>query len=364
MGISAWSVAACGLGVGVAVGYSVRRAHLCSFGAIESALVGGDWRRMKIFGLALGLAILLTQALVLFGYFDAATTSYIPTKIAIVSAALGSVLFGFGMALVGTCSFGSLVRFGGGDLRSLIVLLTFAGCAVMTLRGAFSTIRLEFFETLAFEMPGQVAGSFVEGLNRVLPFNVRGWLAGLVPLVLFAFVAFDRRLRRAPRLLTSGIVLGFGVAAGWLFTGVFADAFDTGIRVQSLTFVAPVARGFIAAIFGTREWVDFGVTCVVGVVLGAFLAAKQADTFRWEAFDDHHEMGRHLVGAALMGVGGVLAGGCTIGQGITAGSLLAVSWPVTVLGMVLGARLGLALLVDGSLRDLVMSIFRRVPGPN
>jgi uncharacterized protein len=361
LGISAWSVAACGLGVGVAVGYAVRRANLCTFGAIESALVGSDWRRMKIFGLALGLAILLTQAMVLSGHFNPATSSYIPTKIAIVSAALGSLMFGLGMALVGTCSFGSLVRFGGGDLRSLIVLLTFATCAVMTLRGAFSPLRLEFLETLAFDMPGQVAGSLIDALNRFLPFKVRWLVTILAPAALIGLVALDPRLRRAPRLLTAGVVLGLGVAAGWLVTGVVVDAFDTIVRVQSLTFVAPVARGFVSAIFGTREWIDFGVTCVIGVVIGAWVAAKQADTFRWEAFDDHHEMGRHLVGAVLMGIGGILAGGCTIGQGITAGSLLAVTWPVTVLGMVLGARLGLAILVDGALRDSVMSMFRRVP---
>jgi uncharacterized membrane protein YedE/YeeE len=86
---------------------------------------------------------------------------------------------------------------------------------------------------------------------------------------------------------------------------------------------------------------------------------------RWEAFDDDHEMRRHLIGACLMGVGGILAGGCTIGQGITAGSMLALSWPIAVGGMILGARIGIAILVDGSPRDLIqrnwMLLARKAP---
>jgi uncharacterized membrane protein YedE/YeeE len=104
---------------------------------------------------------------------------------------------------------------------------------------------------------------------------------------------------------------------------------------------------------------------VFGVIAGAWAAAWFAAELRWEAFDDDHEMRRHLIGACLMGVGGILAGGCTIGQGITAGSMLALSWPIAVGGMVLGARIGIAILVDGSPRDLIhrnwMLLARKAP---
>ncbi|MFY8113630.1 MAG: YeeE/YedE thiosulfate transporter family protein, partial [Rhabdaerophilum sp.] len=116
-------------------------------------------------------------------------------------------------------------------------------------------------------------------------------------------------------------------------------------RVQSLTYVAPVARAMFGVLSGQDDWLDFGVSNVIGVVIGALAASVRAGEFRWEAFDDHHEMKRHLVGALCMGSGGVLAGGCTIGQGLTAGSLLALSMPVAILSMIVGARIGIAVLM-------------------
>jgi uncharacterized membrane protein YdcZ (DUF606 family) len=158
--------------------------------------------------------------------------------------------------------------------------------------------------------------------------------------------------------LAAAIVLGVSVTVGWLVTSALADPFSQ-VRVQSLTFVAPIARGLYAGLLGGAEWIDFGVMTVPGVLLGAFLAALIADEFRWEAFDDAREMRRHIAGAALMGVGGVLAGGCTIGQGLSAGSLFAITWPIALAGMMLGARLGLLILVEGSLRDALQSRWPR-----
>ena len=89
--------------------------------------------------------------------------------------------------------------------------------------------------------------------------------------------------------------------------------------------------------------------------LCSFASALFDAEFRWEAFDDHHEMRRHLLGAVLMGGGGILAGGCTIGQGVSAGSMMALSWPLAIAGMMIGARLGIAFLMEGSIRN----VFRR-----
>ena len=323
--LSAIAVGLIGLGIGVVVGFAVRRAKLCSMGAIESALVAGDWRRMKVFGFALAIAIAGTQALILAGLFDATQSTYVPTRVAWLSASLGSVVFGLGMALVGTCAFGSLVRLGGGDLRSLVTMLIFGVVAYAGLRGVLAAPRLAWLEPVSLEMPGPVPGSFADAATRLLNFDSRIALGLAAVICLILPVVLDRRLRQAPRLLLAGVLLGLGVVGGWLFTSVIADGFATNVRVQSLTFVAPVARALYGALLGTGELLDFGVMSVFGVVLGAFAAALWGKEFRWEAFDDHHEMRQHLLGAALMGLGGVLAGGCTIGQGLTAGSLLAVT---------------------------------------
>ena len=113
----------------------------------------------------------------------------------------------------------------------------------------------------------------------------------------------------------------------------------------------------MAILLGTNEWLDFGPLAALGIACGALISSVVAREFRWEAFDDHHEMKRHLLGAVLMGFGGVLAGGCTIGQGITAGSLMAVSWPIAMLGIFIGARIGIAILLDHSPRPALGALF-------
>ena len=352
------AIALAGLCIGAAAGYCARRANLCTLGAIESALIGHDWRRMKIFGLALAIALALTQAMIDLAWLDAAATSYAPPRIAIVSILLGSLLFGFGMAMVGTCAFGSLLRLGGGDLRSLVVIVIYAVVATMTLRGAFSGLRIDILESLALRMPGQNASTIPDLIAYFSGPRVTTAIAIALMLALGLPALLDRRLRNARRLMRSAIVLGVAIAAGWLFTGVLPDPLESQMRVQSLTFVAPVARGFSALVFGTREWLDFGVMSVIGVTLGAFIAARKGDDLRIEAFDDHLEMRRHLFGAILMGAGGVLAGGCTIGQGLSAGSVLAVSWPLAVAGLIVGARMGLAVMMAPSWADLAPTWLR------
>lgn len=350
---SPWWAALAGLLVGGIAGFSVFRARLCTFGALEDALVGHDWRRMKVFGLALGLAIAGTQLLAITGLLAPERTHYVPSMLPWFGILLGGLLFGLGMALVGTCAFGSLVRLGSGDLRSLVVLLVFGAVAYATLRGVFAGFRVDGVERIAVAVPSGSPSDLPSLLGHVAGRDLRPWLAGLAAAALVGLAAMDRRLWRAPRLMTAGVVLGLGVVAGWLATTLLADEFTHPTAPQSLTFVSPVARALFGLLFDRDSLAEFGAGSVFGVALGAFVAARRADLFRWEAFDDPREMKRHLLGAVLMGAGGILCGGCTIGQGLTAGSLLALSWPLAMVGMVSGARLGIALLMEGSLTHFV-----------
>lgn len=361
-GLPALAVGMMGLAIGCIAGFLVQRARLCTFGAIEDALAGANWRRMKAFGLALAVALLGTQGLVVFAGLDPAQTSYVPTQVAIAGAFAGALMFGLGMALVGTCAFGSLVRLGTGDLRSLVALLVFGALAYAALRGVLAGIRIDWIEKAALPMPFGVPSSWAALAGTAVAPAAGVVLVVGIAAVLAALALRDERLMRSPRLLGASVGLGLCVTAGWAVTGPLADPFETAVRVQSLTFVAPVARGLYGLMLGETGLVDFGVMCVAGVVVGSAAAALTAREFRWEAFDDHHEMRRHLSGAALMGIGGVLAGGCTIGQGLSAGSLMAVSWPFTVAGMVLGARIGIAVLVEGSFLDWLRALARRDGG--
>jgi hypothetical protein len=347
---------ASGFLLGVTAGFAVRRARLCTFGALEDALVGGDTRRLRVFGLALGIALAGTQAAIFAGLMQPGETTFVGTAIPWIGVLAGGLMFGLGMALVGTCAFGSLVRLGGGDLRSLVVVLVLAAVAYATLRGVLAAPRIAVFE--AVPMVARVAGGTdLPGLlDPVVGAPTRPWIAAAIAALLMAIVVTDRRLRRAPRLVTAGIVLGLAIVGGWLATTLLVDAFDAPARPQSLTFIAPVARAAFGLLFDADGLAEFGVASVFGVVVGALLAARLSADFRWEAFDDAREMKRHLAGAVLMGSGGVLCGGCTIGQGLSAGSLMALSWPLAVIGMALGARLGIAILMEGSVAGLARTV--------
>lgn len=343
-----WLPAFLGVVIGAATGFAVRRAKLCSFGAIEDALIGGDSRRLRIFGLSLGIAILGTQALILADILKPASTSYATAALPIAAIAVGSILFGIGMALVGTCGFGALVRLGGGDLRGLIVVMVLGAVAYATLRGALAGLRIGVFESLSLPMPDGTPSDLASLTSRALGFDVRGIVAAVCGATLCWLALADRRLWRAPRLLMAGVTLGLAVVAGWMTTVMLGGELMQALRPQSLTFVSTIGKALYAGLLNVANFADFGVGSVFGVAAGSWCAAWRADELRWDAFDDDHEMRRHLAGAAFMGFGGILAGGCTIGQGITAGSMLALSWPFAVGGMMIGARLGIAVLIDGS----------------
>jgi uncharacterized protein len=348
--------------VGLAGGFAVRRARLCTFGALEDAMVGNDRRRLKIFGLALGLALIGTQLLVAAGQISPDASPYLPRAIPWLSIIIGGLMFGLGMAFVGTCSFGSLVRLGGGDLRSLVVILVFGALAYATLRGVLAPLRLSVLESVTFVMP--------MGARADLPGLLRPWLgasgalllAALLGTGLIGLAVLDPRLRRSPRLLLAGTVIGLGVVAGWCITSLTLDSFEITQRLQSLTFVSPVGKLIYGALIGQGNLGEFGVCSVIGVVIGAYAASRFDDEFRWEAFDDDREMRRHLIGAGLMGTGGILCGGCTIGQGLSAGSMLALSWPLAVGSMVIGARLGIEILMGQSLLESAGRLWAQLRG--
>lgn len=349
MPLPVWAIVLSGAVIGCVIGYSARRGRLCTFGALEDAFLAHDFRRLKTLALALGLAVISTQTLIAMGLLPAEMIRYLPNRIPVLAIISGGILFGFGMALVGTCAFGSLVRLGSGDLRSLVIILLFAITALAVLRGSLADLRLIYLEPVAFTLPGGVQSDAAALAQWLLGADVRLALSCSFGLALIAWAIKDRDLRSRSRLLLSGILLGLGVAGGWFVTGVLADDMALVTHAESLTFVSPVANTLQAIALPGRALWDFGIASVVGVIAGSWLASLRYDEFHWEAYDDSKEMKRHLVGAVLMGAGGVLAGGCTIGQGLTAGSALALSWPLAVGGMVLGARIGLFILIEGSL---------------
>lgn len=334
-----------GLLTGALAGAAARYGRLCTMSALEDALVGHDRRGAKAWALAIASAIGFTQLLAAFGWLDLALTPYANPQLHVFGALLGGTVFGLGMTLVGTCSFGLLVRAGGGDLRALVAALVVGMFAFAITAGALAPLRLPLLKLGTVEV-SSVAPAFAEWLVRWGgPFGPRLAIGCFVAL-LAAVALADRRLRRRPRMLAGAVTLGLAVALGWFVTSRAVDAMALD-RPESLSFVAPVGRALLQFMVEPFRNVGFGVAAMSGVVMASAAVAIARKEIRWEAFDDAREMRRHLFGASLMGVGGVLAQGCTVGQGLSAASTLSLSTPLFLIGVLAGSKLGLNHLIDG-----------------
>jgi uncharacterized membrane protein YedE/YeeE len=338
---------ACGLAAGAVLGVAGRAGRFCTLAMLEDAFFGSDFRRLKSFALAAAIALLATQALAEFDIVDLSRSIYLTSSIGFGGAIIGGLMFGVGMALVGTCGFGTLVRIGGGDLRAIVVYLVLGISALTTMRGLTGFLRLALVEPLSLRLPAGMTQSIDSLLAPLFGSNARYTVVACVGVGLLAWSLSGGQLIKSPRLLLSGLATGFAVAFGWFATGwLTQDDFDPA-RIASLTFVAPLGNSilYIATFSGSKA--DFGIGSVAGVVLGSFVAAVFSRGFRWEACDDARELKRHMVGALLMGTGGIMSMGCTIGQGLSAFSTLALSAPITLLAIAGGARLGLEFTMTG-----------------
>lgn len=331
---------------GALAGWAGQYGRLCTVGAIEDALVGGDLRRARAWALAAGVAVLLTQGLVLSGYLDLSATYHLHATLDLSGLVLGGLLFGLGAALVGTCAFGMLVRAGTGDLRASVSALILGLAAFAATGGILSPVRLWLAGLTVIDM-SSIGGKTLTGIAAAYLGAPAAWLCAFgVAGALLAFGLASGRLYRRPRLVAAACGMGVAVAGGWLTTGMLSDPFS-GARPESLSFVAPLARLVLHIMGEALSSTGFAIATVLGVVAGSFVTAAMREELRWEAFDDPREMRRHLLGAALMGIGGVLAHGCTIGQGLTGTSTLSLAAPIAVLAMVAGARVGLSHLIEG-----------------
>jgi uncharacterized membrane protein YedE/YeeE len=337
---SGWAATLAGLLAGGVLGAAARSVRYCVMGALEDAAYGADFTRMRMLGVSAAVAIAGATLLTALGALDPLATSRLAQGFSPGAAILGGLLFGYGMALVGTCAFGALARVGGGDIRSLAVVSVIGVSAYVVTAGPLSPLRL----WLAPPRPGgdglaQMAGAAL----GVAPEGVGFALAA----ALLATAVIGLRGRAARAAAGWGAAVGAAVAFGWGATAALTEGFAV-VPVQSLSFVEPTGAAMLYAMTeADLAAPGFAIGGVVGVVIGAAAAALLGGDFRWETSDDPRELRRQLIGGALMGVGGVLALGCTVGQGLTALSVLAPSAPVVMLAILIGARAGLFVLVEG-----------------
>ena len=333
-----------GLVLGIALGFAARRGRFCTLGAIEDSVYGQDTRRLRTWALATAIAIAGVTALNIFADLDLSRSIYTGLRVEWGGAIIGGLMFGLGMALVGTCGFGTLLRLGGGDLKAFFAFLVVAFTAMMTMRGVTGLARVQLIDPLSTVVMGSASQRIPDLLGlggtagSVLPFAI----AAAMGIAACAHVGFMRSYRS----LVTGVVIGTIIVLGWWATGIAGyDPFETR-RVESFSFVAPLGEALLYLMLASGLRPDFPVGAVLGVIIGAFLAAKIDGQFRWEAPDDAREMKRHMLGAFLMGSGGVAALGCTIGQGISGVSTLSIGSIIAIVSIFGGARFGLYLLVE------------------
>lgn len=269
-------------------------------------------------------------------------------------------MFGVGMALVGTCGFGAVLRLGGGSLRALVVLTVIGLAALAAQRGIVGLVRIPLVD----EQEMTFAGAGSQSIGDILSWWTGVKLSWLVALAMAAAGLFW--VFRSPDFLArpgkvgSGVVIGLVIAFGWWATSFVSERSFDPVQIEAGSFVVPVGDSILQLITHTGVLPDYGVGLIAGTLFGAVAAALWRRDVRWEACDDARELGRHILGGTLMGIGGVFAMGCTIGQGITGYSAMAISAPIVMISMAFGARLGLAWLVEGSLWPL----FRRAEDPD
>lgn len=344
-----WGLPAAGLAVGAIIGFVTRRSHFCTMAALERHWYAGDSNGLRAWVLAAAVALLLTQAMMALGVINVSQSVYLQPHIVVAGAIIGGLMFGVGMSLVGTCAFGSIVRLGGGNLRSLVVLTGVGLAAIAAQRGLTGHLRVWLIEPANLPVSPAPTQSLSDLFAYATGLNSGFLLPLAISLAAMAWVFNSAQFRHDHWKLVAGLTLGVGIASGWYITSTFASLLFDPVQVEAGSFVMPVGEMIMQVITVTGVLPDYGIGLSAGVLGGAAVAAWRGKDMRWEACDDARELGRHLVGAFLMGTGGVFAMGCTIGQGVSAMSVMSLTAPLSVASMVVGVRLGLSYLVEGNL---------------
>ena len=325
-------------------GAVANKTDFCTMGAVSDWVNMGDFNRMRMWLLAIAVAVLASSALHLTGLVDLSKSIYPGPNFTWLSYVAGGLLFGVGMTLGSGCGSKTLIRIGAGNLKSVIVFVFLGIAAYMTLRGILGAFRVGVLEKATVTLAsGQDLPSLL-GVPRAL-------IAAALGLGIVAWVYSSREFRANLDYTLGGVVTGLVVTGGWYVSGhlgylaedpnTLQEAFvatNTG-RMESFSFVSPVAYTLEYLMFWTdkSKIITYGIASAAGVIAGSAAYALASGKFRWEGFRDAEDTGMHILGGLLMGFGGICALGCTIGQAITGFSTLALGSMITFVSIVAGA---------------------------
>ncbi len=340
-------VALFGLIGGVFLGLAARLGRFCTLGAIEDHLYQGSDVRLRMWGIAIAVAGCVTFALSAFELFDPAQSVYHLSAFSPLAAVIGGLIFGYGMSLSGNCGYGALARLGGGDMRSFVVVLVMGVSAYIMMSGPLAGLRVSMIDATTVNTGTRDYATLLAEVSGLSMATCGLLICGAL---LVATVA-HRDMLRSPGAIAWGAGVGLAIAGGWAGTYWVAENGFSATPVVSHTFTAPLGETMLFLMTSSAGGLTFAVGSVAGVLLGSFLGSLIKGHFRWEACEDPRELKRQILGAVLMGFGAVIALGCTVGQGISAMSVLALSAPITLAAIFAGAALGLRQLIVGFSRS-------------
>ena len=346
-------------GIAAVMGAVANKTNFCTMGAVSDWINMGDKGRLRAWLLAIAVAMAGVLVLEAMGKINLSGTTFPPYRtanFAWLRYLLGGVMFGIGMTLASGCGNKTLVRVGGGNLKSLVVLVIASTMAYLMLWSDFYgivfdswmaplTINLAGAGIKAQTLDGIVGGVMGMESTAALHQTIGGGI--VLVLLAYAFSAADFRSNRDNIL--GGAVVGLAVIAGWYLTGgqwgsewkewaEMADTPPSRVEVQSFTFISPMGDSVRYLMDPANFWlINFGIAALAGVIAGSLVYSLIRRSFRIEWFANAGDFANHALGAVLMGVGGVLAMGCTIGQAITGVSTLAVGSMLTFAAIVAGA---------------------------
>jgi len=346
-------------GIALVLGAVGQKTRFCTMGAVSDWVNMGDTGRMRSWVFAMAVALTGVVILEATGTINLSAETFPPYRtanFAWLRYIVGGVMFGVGMTLASGCGNRTLVRIGGGNVKSLTVLLVAALCAYLMLwTPLFEKAFLPWIQATSINLaqhgvPSQEMGSIMAGMFGLEPSrSLNLTVSALAALALFAWVFKSRDFRESSDNVIGGAVVGLAVVAAWYLTGgplgqawkeyaEMATEIPSRVQTQSFTFVAPMGDTVRYLLSPTKlSLINFGVAALAGVILGAFLYAIPSKGFRYERFFTLKDFAAHALGGALMGTGGVIAMGCTIGQAVTGVSTLALGSILAFLGMVIGS---------------------------
>ena len=336
----AWALAAIGLFGGIILGLAARLGGFCTLGVIEDALYAGRFARLGMWLWALGLAIALTAVGGMTGFIDRSQSIFSQAPVSLTGAIGGGLLFGYGMALAGTCGFTALARFGSGDLRAFVILMVIGISAYITISGPLAYLRLY--------LTGEIVntGWIDFALARILGFDA-AIIAILIGAALSLGAISISSFRQDSTAIFWASLVAVAIVSGWAGTTYVAVHGFEPTLAASHSYSAPIGQTLLYLMTSTGDTPSFGIGSVIGVIAGAFAGSLLKGRFAWEACDDPRELSRQIFGAFLMGGGAVLALGCSIGQGLTGMAVLNWTAPVVLASISTGAVIGIKQLVHG-----------------